>query len=42
MIYKVIGWVWFLQGIKVIPGSLLIGQVQMAISGALAAGYRRL
>ena len=32
-----IGVVWFLQGINVLPGSFMTGQVQWAIGGAIAA-----
>ena len=31
------GGVWFLQGINVLPGSFMTGQIQWAIYGALAA-----
>lgn len=30
------GGVWFLQGINVLPGSFMTGQIQWAINGALA------
>ena len=30
------GSVWFLQGINVLPGSFMTGQIQWAIYGALA------
>ena len=30
------GGVWFLQGISVLPGSLMTGQIQWAIYGGLA------
>ena len=30
------GGVWFLQGINVLPGSLMTGQIQWAIYGGLA------
>ena len=30
------GSVWFLQGINVLPGSLMTGQIQWAIYGGLA------
>ena len=30
------GAVWFLQGINVIPGSIMTGQIQWAIYGGLA------
>ena len=32
-----VGIVWFLQGINVLPGSFMTGQVQWAIGGAIAA-----
>ena len=31
------GGVWFLQGINVLPGSIMTGQIQWAFYGALAA-----
>ena len=31
------GGVWFLQGINVLPGSYMSGQIQWAVYGALAA-----
>ncbi len=31
-----IGAVWFLQGVNVLPGSVMTGQVQWAIYGGLA------
>lgn len=46
----VAGGVWFLQGINVLPGSFMTGQIQWAIYGAIAVivgaglfvyGYRR-
>jgi hypothetical protein len=30
------GGVWFLQGINIIPGSFMTGQIQWAIYGAIA------
>ena len=30
------GGVWFLQGINILPGSFMTGQIQWAIYGALA------
>ncbi len=30
------GGVWFLQGINVLPGSFMTGQIQWAINGGLA------
>jgi uncharacterized membrane protein YidH (DUF202 family) len=32
----VVGAVWFLQGINVLPGSFMTGQTQWAIYGAIA------
>ena len=32
-----VGVVWFLQGINVLPGSFMTGQVQWAVYGAIAA-----
>ena len=31
-----VGLVWFLQGINVLPGSFMTGQIQWAVYGALA------
>jgi membrane-bound ClpP family serine protease len=31
-----VGIVWFLQGINVLPGSFMTGQVQWAVYGAIA------
>jgi hypothetical protein len=31
-----VGAVWFLQGINVLPGSFMTGQVQWAVYGAIA------
>ena len=31
------GGVWFLQGINILPGSFMTGQIQWAFYGALAA-----
>lgn len=31
------GVVWFLQGINVLPGSFMTGQIQWAIAGVVAA-----
>jgi hypothetical protein len=30
------GAVWFLQGINILPGSFMTGQIQWAINGAIA------
>jgi hypothetical protein len=32
------GTVWFLQGINVLPGSFMTGQIKWAIYGAIAVG----
>ena len=32
-----LGIVWFLQGINVLPGSFMSGQIQFAIAGIVAA-----
>jgi hypothetical protein len=32
-----IGGVWILQGINILPGSFMTGQIQWAIYGAIAA-----
>jgi hypothetical protein len=32
-----IGIVWFLQGINILPGSFMTGQIEWAVYGALAA-----
>jgi hypothetical protein len=31
------GFVWFLQGINVLPGSFMTGQIQWAIAGVVSA-----
>ena len=31
------GVIWFLQGINVLPGSFMTGQIQWAVYGAIAA-----
>jgi hypothetical protein len=36
-ILVVFGCVWFLQGINVLPGSFMTGQIQWAIYGGIAA-----
>jgi LPXTG-motif cell wall-anchored protein len=33
----VFGVIWFLQGINVLPGSFMTGQIQWAIYGGIAA-----
>jgi hypothetical protein len=32
-----IGVIWFLQGINVLPGSFMTGQVKWAVNGGIAA-----
>ena len=36
ILLTLMGAVWFLQGINVLPGSMMTGQIQWAIYGALA------
>ncbi len=36
ILFILAGGVWFLQGINVIPGSFMTGQIQWAIYGAIA------
>jgi hypothetical protein len=36
ILLALMGAVWFLQGINVLPGSMMTGQIQWAIYGALA------
>ena len=36
-ILLIIGTVWFLQGINVLPGSFMSGQTQWAVRGGIAA-----
>jgi hypothetical protein len=36
ILFILAGGVWFLQGINVLPGSSMTGQIQWAIYGALA------
>jgi len=33
---ELVGAVWFLQGINVLPGSFMTGQMQWAVYGAIA------
>ena len=33
----VFGFIWFLQGINVLPGSFMTGQIQWAVYGGIAA-----
>jgi hypothetical protein len=35
----IIGAIWFLQGIGILPGSFMSGQVQWAIYGAVVAVF---
>ena len=36
VILVVIGGIWFLQGINVLPGSFMTGQIQWAVYGGIA------
>jgi uncharacterized membrane protein len=36
ILLALLGIVWFLQGINVLPGSIMTGQIQWAIYGAFA------
>jgi hypothetical protein len=36
VIFILFGCVWFLQGVNVLPGSFMTGQVRWAVYGALA------
>ncbi len=36
VLLALMGIVWFLQGINVLPGSFMTGQIQWAIYGAIA------
>ena len=36
VLLAVIGGIWFLQGINVLPGSFMTGQMQWAIYGGIA------
>jgi len=33
-----VGSIWFLQGVGILPGSFMTGQVQWAVNGAVAVG----
>jgi hypothetical protein len=33
----IMGTIWFLQGINVLPGSFMTGQIQWAVRGGIAA-----
>jgi hypothetical protein len=37
VVLVVFGCIWFLQGINVLPGSFMTGQIRWAVYGALAA-----
>jgi hypothetical protein len=37
VIAVLMGGIWFLQGINVLPGSFMTGQIQWAVYGACAA-----
>jgi hypothetical protein len=36
VLFILAGGVWFLQGINVLPGSIMTGQIQWAVYGAIA------
>ena len=36
VILVVFGFIWFLQGINVLPGSFMTGQIRWAVYGAMA------
>ena len=36
VLIALMGLVWFLQGINILPGSMMTGQIQWAINGAVA------
>ena len=36
VLFLIVGCVWFLQGINVIPGSFMTGQMKWAVYGALS------
>jgi len=36
VILVIFGFIWFLQGINVLPGSFMTGQIQWAIYGGIA------
>jgi hypothetical protein len=38
VILTLMGVIWFLQGINVLPGSFMTGQIQWAVYGCVAAG----
>ena len=35
-VFIVMGTVWFLQGINILPGSIMTGQIRWAVYGAIA------
>jgi hypothetical protein len=35
-VFMVFGGIWFLQGINVLPGSFMTGQIQWAVYGGIA------
>ena len=37
LLLMLVGGVWFLQGINVLPGSFMTGQTKWAVNGAIAA-----
>lgn len=37
VVLNLLGAVWFLQGIGLLPGSFMTGQMEWAVAGALAA-----
>jgi hypothetical protein len=34
VVFELVGWVWILQGIGVLPGSFMTGQMMWAVIGA--------
>lgn len=36
VLIALMGLIWFLQGINILPGSMMTGQIQWAINGAAA------
>jgi hypothetical protein len=36
VIFVLLGVIWFLQGINILPGSFMTGQVQWAVYGGIA------
>jgi len=37
-LFTLMGVIWFLQGINVLPGSFMSGQMKWAVNGGIAAG----